>query len=542
MPPISLWDPLHRPRTGGPLLAAWSGSTYTEWTWRDWYDRASRFAGALRRNGVQSGDRVAFLLTNATAVCAGVLGTWLAGACVISVPVISRGMAPPDYFRMLRRVVAQAQPSLVVAEARVAALLRASEVGVHVMDCDALDGGRLETPSLCGEGEPVLVQYTSGSTSEPRGCVVTAHAVARQLSGLEQALRIDPERDVGVVWLPLSHDMGLVGCLLLTYWTNHRLVLSTPERFVRQPGSWFEDCAHFGATISAAPSFALDRAARVAEARPPAPFPMRCLVVGSDRVEARVLRRASRTLGPDRLPESSLVPAYGLAEAVLAVTMTPVGHGPTIMRVDRRSLERGDVEPADGDGTVELVSAGVPLPGNVVEVAPPTSAVGELVVSSPTLAAGYLGAPEATAERFTADGLRTRDLGFVQDDSLYVTGRGDDLMVLAGRNVYARDVEAAIAGVRGIRPGRFSVVDVEADCDTRLVALIEPMPRHPDFAVMARDVAAAARTALGVPIAECLFVAPGDLPKTPSGKIQRFRCREHARGRPMPGWVAVRPR
>jgi acyl-CoA synthetase (AMP-forming)/AMP-acid ligase II len=543
-PPVSLWDPMYRPRRGGPLLATWSGTDYTAWSWADWHDRASRFAGGLRQRGVQPGDRVAFVLTNAAEVCAGVLGAWLAGACVISMPVISRGMAPPDYFAMLRRVVAHAQPGLVVAEAQVAALLRAGEVGVPVMDCDGVHAAPPETAPLCADEDPVFVQYTSGSTSEPRGCVVTAAAVARQLSMLEQALRIDPERDVGVVWLPLSHDMGLFGCLLLTYWTDHRLVLSTPERFLRQPGSWFEDCAHFGGTISAAPSFGLDRAARVAEVRPPASLTMERLVVGSDRVEASVLRRAARALGPERLPESSLVPAYGLAEAVLAVTMSPVGEGPTVLRVERAALEHGDVEPADSDGdaTVELVSAGLPLPGNVVKIDPPTSAVGEVVVSGPTLAVGYLGAPQETAERFTADGLRTGDFGFVHDGRLYVTGRSDDLMIMAGRNLYARDVEAALAGVPGLRPGRFAVVDVEVHGDTRLVALIEPMPGHPDFAVMARDVATAARAAVGVTIAECVFVAPGDLPKTPSGKIQRFRCREHATSRPRAEWVVVRSR
>ena len=128
-----------------------------------------------------------------------------------------------------------------------------------------------------------------------------------------------------MVWLPLSHDMGLFGCLGLTYWTGHRLVLGTPQRFLSQPGSWLEDCALYGATVSAAPNFALDVAARVASVRMPPPSPMRRLVVGGEHVHAGTLLRAAQVLGNGTFKLSALIPAYGLAEAVLAVTMSPLG-------------------------------------------------------------------------------------------------------------------------------------------------------------------------------------------------------------------------
>ncbi len=543
VPTSSLWDPLDRASARAALLSAWDEDGYKSWSWDQWRERAFRFAGGLRREGVQPGDRVAFVLTNAPAICAGVLGAWLAGACVVSVPLISRGMDLDEYLALLRRIIAQSQPTVFIAEARFAEAVDDGQLGCRVVACEEIDLAAPATPILCTDDDTVFVQYTSGSTSEPRGCVLTAGAILRQLKMLERALQIDPERDVGVVWLPLSHDMGLFGCLLLTYWTGHPLVLGTPERFLRKPSSWFEDCGLFGATISAAPSFALDRAARVAEAVPPPPFRLQRLVVGSDRVEANTLKRATSVLGHQRLSPTALAPAYGLAEAVLAVTMTPVGEGPTILRLDRRALEDGEVEvapsAAPANATVELVSAGYPLPGNRVKIIPGDKAVGEIVVSTSSAAAGYLGAPAATAERFGADGLRTCDLGFVQDGRLYVTGCSDDLMVVAGRNVYARDIEAAVAGIPGLRAGGCSIVDVHNDGLPRLTALIEPSANHPDFGVMAGDVAAAARAAVGVTIDQCVFLEPGRLPKTPSGKVQRFRCRELVEAGPGQGAVVV---
>jgi acyl-CoA synthetase (AMP-forming)/AMP-acid ligase II len=215
-----------------------------------------------------------------------VLGVWLSGATLLSLPLISRGMDAAGYVARLRRILHRAEPVALLCDQRFARLLEDAELGVPIAAFQALDHAQAADPVLLDADAPVFVQYTSGSTSEPRGCVLSARAIANQLALLEEALEIDREGDTGVVWLPLSHDMGLFGCLGLTYWTGHRLVLSTPERFLTQPGSWFEDCARYGATVSAAPNFALDVATRVASVRMPPPVPMRRLVVGGERVAA----------------------------------------------------------------------------------------------------------------------------------------------------------------------------------------------------------------------------------------------------------------
>jgi fatty-acyl-CoA synthase len=224
-----------------------------------------------------------------------------------------------------------------------------------------------------------------------------------------------------------------------------------------------------------------------------------------------------------------LVPAYGLAEAVLAVTMSPLGEEPTIMDLDTTALGRREVCRAKPDerNRRAVVSSGLPLPGNDVHIRGGLP-LGEIVVQSPCLADGYLDAPDATTERFSAEGFLTGDLGFVDAGKLYVTGRVDDLITIAGRNIYGRDIEACLGRIEGVRPDACCVVDTEVGGTTRLVAVIEPRADHPDFSVMAEAIGMAARAGAGVTIAECVFLPKGWFPKTPSGKVQRFRCRDIA--------------
>jgi fatty-acyl-CoA synthase len=529
-PTPSLWARLERSGSRDDMLLAWEGGAYVGWSWREWHDRALAFAGGLRRAGVRPGDRVGHLLENSRDACAAVLGTWLAGCSVVSMPLIARGMAPPAYAAQLRRIVAESEPAVVVAGAGLEPLLASAALGVPMLATAAMDGPPLRDPEPPASGDPAFVQYSSGSTTEPKGCELSAAAIAWQLDASARALEVDPERDTSVMWLPISHDMGLFGAVLLSYWTGHRLVLGTPQRFLTRPGSWFEDCARFAGTIAATPAFGLDLAVRMARHRPPPAFPMRCMVVGGDRVEPGVLERAAQTLG-ESVPASALMPAYGLAEAVLTVAITPLGRGPLLE--------------ADPEGRA-MTSAGRALPGVELEVTG-GSRVGEIVVRSPSLANGYLGRPELTAARFTDRGLRTGDHGLLRDGELFVVGREDDLMSVAGRNVYARDIELALAGLPGVRPGGCAVVDLPAGAAPRLVAVLEPRDTGGDLRTLARHISSASVEAVGVGIDECVFLPRGSFPKTPSGKLQRHRCRAIASGhefdriRPRrPGAVHVR--
>lgn len=432
-----------------------------------------------------------------------------------------------EYARLVRKIIGLSKPTLLLVDplyaSRLAALGGAIPVGLY----PELPLPTSFEPSLLGPGEPVFVQFSSGSTSDPHGCVLSAGAIAWQLAALERALGLDAVGDVLAMWLPIAHDMGLVGGVLLAYWIGHRLLLSTPWRFLQQPHSWFTDCEAFGVTTSAAPNFALDLAARTAPILPQGGSPMRRMIVGGEPVIPATLRRACAALGHGRLPARALMPAYGLAEAVLAVTMTAPGRGATIVNVEQEALGKGVVSRVDhADATRkevirEVAGVGRALPGSVVDV-PGEASVGEIRIQSPSLAGGYLEAQDLTRSRFSKDGYLTGDLGFILDGELFVTGRSDDLMCLLGRNVYGQDIETALVRVDGVNPGGCVVVDVES---AKLVAVVEPKQGHRSLEVMAEEMATAARSGAGVQLDECIFVPPGYLPKTPSGKTQRFRCR-----------------
>jgi fatty-acyl-CoA synthase len=535
----SLWQPFERERGNPNLLRVWTQRDYVSWSWEDWHGKARGVAAGLRSHGVGPGDRVACLLSNSPGSCATVLGTWLAGGCVVSLPLPARGMSPDAYLRQLRLIINDAEPTVMCADGDLVGLLTDAELTVRLVAYEQLERAGANVEALQPMDRPAVIQYSSGSTGAPKGCVLSAGSIAWQLEALQRALEIDADTDVGVVWLPLSHDMGLFGCLLLTYWTGHPLVLGTPQRFLTQPHTWLQDCAHFGATITASPPFGLAFATRVAARLPAVKTPMRRVIIGGERIEPGVLDAAG-ALAPWGFSRSTLVPAYGLAEAVLAVTMAPLARGPRVIEVDADDLAQGRVtladpnpDPGRGSATTAITSVGTPLAGVTVSTGD-DGTVGQIRVESPGLADGYFNDPTRTAERFGPSGVNTRDLGFVLDDELFVAGRADDLMTIAGRNVYAHEIENAIAALDGVRAGNCAVVDVAGSDTRRVVAILEPRDHHPELSSLAGRVGATALRASGVRIEECVFLARGQLPKTPSGKIQRYRCREIA-GDPMPG-------
>jgi acyl-CoA synthetase (AMP-forming)/AMP-acid ligase II len=525
---VNLWDALTRKQDGRGTLRCWSGERFETASWSEVLADARRIACALRQLGVGPGTRVASVLSNSPDAVRGVLGVWLAGGTLASLPVPARGMDVEDYREQLRTLAAQLEPSVLAIDADLRALVPAPLGAARVVAWQALDGSSQLDPEPPELDEVAFVQYSSGSTGRPKGCMLTARAIAAQLEIVRAMSDGVPGAETVCSWLPLSHDMGLFGNLLYAWAWDHDLVLSSPQRFMVAPRSWFEDMARFGCTQTAGTGSALHFATRAQRsATLPGRLRLRSLVVGAERVEAGALDDALATFGPAGLAATALRPAYGLAEATLAVTATPTAAPPRVRTVDAAALADGELRAAraDGAGATTLVSLGPPCDGVELRF-PRAERVSELHVRTPSMFSGYYADPQRSDERLRDGELATRDLGFLHHGELFLVGRTDDVLSVAGRNVCTSEIEAAVSALDGVRHGCCAIVDLPGTRTPHLAMLVELRDGCTGFEAIA---AAAARTATakaGVSISECVFLEKGALPKTPTGKIQRFRCRE----------------
>ena len=524
-----LWDALTAPRNAaGHVTLVGSDGTH-ETDWAAVVQAGQRAASGLRDRGVVPGDRVGLVLTNSAEAIVALVGAWFAGATAVSLPVIARGMSVDAYIPQIARLCRHADARVLLVERSVLDVFSGSAPGCAVVSSEAIAAATgVADPSPPSDDAIAFVQFSSGTTGDPRGAALTAKAIAAQLAALAEAVAVDPGRDRAAAWLPLSHDMGLFGCLLLSWYTGTPLLLGTPQRFLASPRSWLDDCAQFGATLSAIQPSALRLASRAARTGPQASakLMLRACLVGGERIPAQALDEASEILSGCGAAPTALTPAYGLAEATLAVSVAPVEEPPCTYAVDRDALWDGHVveDPAD-NRAVHVVSCGRPLPGVSVAI-DGTGPVGEILVDSPSLARGYLNDPAATAEAFGDGGLATSDLGFVRDGELYPLGRADDVLNVAGRRVNALEVEEELGRHPALRAGCCAIVEVADDERVRHIAVAELARARPaDLSALAQELRRETLAQAGVPLDDCVFLERGRLPKTPSGKVRRFDAR-----------------
>ncbi|MEU8828455.1 AMP-binding protein [Streptomyces sp. NPDC048636] len=525
---MQLWNALTNGSAGG-TLHAWSGEDFEHTPWREVAADAHGMAARLRAHGVRPGTRVATILTNTPDTVRGLLAVWLAGGAVASLPLPTRGQSQQEYRRQFAAVAARLDPTLLVVDDWLTALVPEELTAqMPVAGWASLRGSGTFEPSPPGPDDIAFIQYSSGSTSTPKGCALTTRAIEEQMRIILALTGGRPANDTVVSWLPLSHDMGMFGCLLYAWSYDFHFVLSTPERFAMAPRSWFRDMSEYQATMTAGTSTAVYLAARAqGRAELPKELRLRAAVIGAERVDWDTLSLATEKFGRFGLSDTAFQPAYGMAEATLAVTGKPWADAPSSLVFDGAALlDQKAVEvSADHPRATRLVSNGVALPG-VELVAGSSGEVAEIEVGSPSLARGYHADPERTADRFVAGRLRTGDLGFVHDGELYVMGRSDDMLSVGGRKIYAAEIESAVDSFPQVRKGCAAVVDIGGSRELpRLVLMLEAQGKPRDYRPIADRAAAVALEKSGVALSECVFLPRGSLPKTPSGKIQRFRCR-----------------
>ncbi len=398
-----------------------------------------------------------------------------------------------------------------------------------------------EAPSY---GDLAVLQYTSGSTSAPKGVMLTHGNLLANQEMIGQAFGTGPQAVV-VSWLPLYHDMGLIGGLLHPLYLGCHCVLMAPHHFLQRPRRWLEAIARFRGTISGGPNFAYDLCVDRVDPGGEEPLDLSSWEVafnGSEPVQDRTQEAFSERFRSWGFEGDAFFPCYGLAEATLLVTGAKRGEGPPrVSRVDGAALEQHQVrKPVPKGEERPVVSSGAAPAGVEVRVVDPASGVprspgmvGEIWVAGAGISPGYLGRSRETAEGFTAAAqgqrfLRTGDLGFMDSGELFVTGRCKDLIILRGRNLYPHDIErlgeTAHAALRRGCGAAFAVSG--PDGEELVVALEVNIRAKPDFQEVLEAVRGAIAEGFEVQPRAVVLCRPGAVPKTTSGKVQRRRCRE----------------
>ncbi len=395
-----------------------------------------------------------------------------------------------------------------------------------------------------------FLQYTSGSTASPKGVMVSHGNLLHNEEMIRRAFGQSAE-SVIVGWLPLHHDMGLIGNVLQPLYLGAHAILMPPTAFLKRPLSWLEAIDRYRATTSGGPNFAYELCLKKIDAEQRAGLDLSSWEVafnGAEPVRADTLERFAKTFAPQGFRRSAFYPCYGLAEATLLVVGGAKATPPIVLGVDRAALERREVTPSltDGPESASLVGCGYPWLEQRVEIVDPEQLqragpgrIGEIWVAGPSVAQGYWGRPEETARDFGArladdgpgsDGgpfLRTGDLGFLHEGELFVTGRLKDLIILRGRNLYPQDLElTAERSHPELRPGCSAAFSLDMDGEERLIVVCELDPKS-----------TAAGAAIGAAIFlslaqdhevrphEIVLLEAGSIPKTSSGKIQRSATR-----------------
>jgi acyl-CoA synthetase (AMP-forming)/AMP-acid ligase II/acyl carrier protein len=516
-------------------------------------ERVRAVAARLQAEGA-AGKPVLLLYPSGLEFVTAFLGCLWSGA--IAVPTY-----PPRSSRSLPRleaILADARPALALtpraALPRLAAWSSrlAGALSPRYLASDDLPAGLAAGWRAPESGPQTLafLQYTSGSTSLPKGVMVT-HG---NLLANEEMIRRSFGQSAGsivVSWLPLYHDMGLVGGVLQPLYVGGRAVLLSPVSFLQRPLRWLAAISRYRATTSGGPNFAYDLCARRIAESERAQLDLSSWEVafnGAEPIRAETLARFSEAFHGAGFRPRSFLPCYGLAEATLLVAGGAPEAAPVVAELDAAALERGRArfsEPKEEPTkSWRLVGCGRPAGGLTVVIADPATGercapdrIGEIWVAGPGVAAGYWGRPQATAETFAArlagepaagPFLRTGDLGFLARGELWIAGRRKDLIILRGRNLYPQDVERTAELVHpALRPGCGAAFAIERDGEERLVVVWELDRRHAgeDAGALAEAVRRAVGEEFEVAVEEVLLVAPGCVPKTSSGKIQRQACR-----------------
>jgi fatty-acyl-CoA synthase len=529
-------------------------------------ERASaRYGGALQALGAKRGERVALILPDNADFVFAFLGAIRAG--LVPVPIY-----PPTglgklagYLDNTLHIVAKSGARLLLTNAEIKRMLGTIQAQVpelaRVVAVESIRSLREDLrPAKVTLDDVCFLQFTSGSTSRPKGVTVTHGNLAANVRAImELGLGIRDRVDSGASWLPLYHDMGLIGFVIAPLYHVNTITFLPPLLFLKRPARWLETISRHRASISFGPNFAYALCVKRIKESEVAGLDLsgwRIAGCGAEPIRAENLRAFAEKFAPAGFSDKAFVCCYGMAESTLAISFSKFGTGVTTDVVDGEALwAKGRAEPADPalDTATSIVQCGAAFEGHDIQVFAPgdeTSEhplgereVGELRLRGPSLMNGYYNEPELTRETFAGGWLKTGDLGYLAGGNVHICGRSKDVIIVNGRNYYPQDLEWEAGRVEGVRRGNviaFGTMKPNHDRERVIICFETSLTAEPERAALKGEVRRVVQQALGLTVDDVLPLGVGVLPKTSSGKLQRVKARELYEAGALLGRTATR--
>jgi fatty-acyl-CoA synthase len=515
------------------------------WSFADIGKEAKRIGAAFQALGLSKGARVALVLSSPQDFVLSFLGAISAG--IMPVPLY-----PPLALGRMDNYIDRAAGILRVSGAKVLLTTRdyvhvfrpllGRSLGLKsVIEFETLRDTAPDS-TLCEivaqPDEPCFLQFTSGSTSAPRGVVVTHRNLISNSRAIIKTMEIHPDRDRAVSWLPLYHDMGLIGFVITTLVAQIPVVFIPTIAFVKHPGVWMETVHKYRASITFGPNFAFDLAAKRAPKNSHGSLDLSCLRVlgcGAEPINPKTMERFLSAFEPFGLKSHSIMPCYGMAEATLAIAFDHLHRPVRKVVIDRHAYEARNIAlPLNGDAhdpkrRFELVSCGRTFEEHEIKILDETGQplsegkVGEIVFRGPSVTPGYFQNPEASRQLLKGGWLHTGDLGFILKGDLYISGRQKDLVIINGRNYPPQAIEWVVEEIAGIRKGSVVAFSIDGNSTEKLVVIAETTMT--ETMELEQAVTEQVRSAFGLPVDRVVLVGRGSIPKTSSGKLQRRKTK-----------------
>lgn len=507
-------------------------------------------AAWLRRQGVRRGHRVVLSLPTSRAFVVCYFAVQWLGGIPVPAPEPNLRFKRQAYYDRIVRVIADCSPAACIVMPEVIREFDADDAPAdwHALrerllpwdsDSAVTNTDSITSPIVSAPDDLAFLQYTSGSTGSPKGVAVTHRALNANIRGMQLAVELN-ENDVVVSWMPIYHDMGLVGGLLLPLQVGISTYLMPTATFLNRPESWLKAISEYRASLSPGTNYAYNLCVRKIRPERLPPLDLSCwtrAINGAEPIDIQTVAAFQRKFEAYGLPQNASYPVFGMAEATLGISFPKPLSPCKVDRISRRSLNEGAlaVPASEGDlDAIGIVCCGTALPGHRLAIKEPASdriladrEIGEICFYGPSVCPGYYHEIKNGGPHQARTELRTGDLGYLWEGSLYIVGRLKDVMQIGGANYYPADIESILQDVPGVRPGRIVAVAIrKPSIGTDFLVIVAEPKVSANEPELRDQIQAKVRQHVGLSVGKIVFLPKGRLPLTTSGKVMRNKCAE----------------